>query len=55
MMKLMRALGLACKVRRRRRYNSHKGEQSTVAPNVLNRELAADAPDQKWVIDVTKF
>ena len=36
-LKLMRALGLICKVRRRRRYNSFKGEVGTIADNVLNR------------------
>jgi putative transposase len=51
-LKLMQALGLACKVRRRKRYNSYQGE---VAPNVLNREFEADAPNQKWVTDVTEF
>jgi hypothetical protein len=35
-LKLMRAHGLVCKVRRRKRCNSHKGEQGTVAPNMLN-------------------
>ena len=51
----MRALGLLCKVRRRKRYNSYKGEQGTTAPNLLNREFNAAAPNQKWVTDVTEF
>ena len=51
----MQALGLVCKVRRRKRYNSYRGEQGAVAPNVLNREFEADAPNQKWVTDVTEF
>ncbi|WP_430929447.1 IS3 family transposase [Pseudarthrobacter sulfonivorans] len=54
-LKLMQALGLACKVRRRKRYNSYQGEQGAVAPNVLNREFEADGPNQKWVTDVTEF
>ena len=54
-LKLMQALGLACKVRRRKRYNSYQGEQGAVAPNVLNREFEAEAPNQKWVTDVTEF
>ena len=54
-LKLMRALGLACRVRRKKRYNSYQGGQGTVAPNLLNREFGADAPDQKWVTDVTEF
>lgn len=54
-LKLMRSLGLVCKVRRRKRYNSYQGEQGGTAPNVLNREFDADAPNQKWVTDVTEF
>ncbi|MET4588815.1 putative transposase [Arthrobacter sp. 754] len=54
-LKLMRSLQLVCKVRRRKRYNSYKGEQGAVAPNVLNREFEADAPNRKWVTDVTEF
>jgi putative transposase len=54
-LKLMRTLGLACKVRRRKRYNSYQGEQGTAAPNLLNREFDATAPNQKWVTDVTEF
>jgi putative transposase len=54
-LKLMRALGLVCKVRRKKRYNSYQGEQGAVAPNLLNREFEATAPNQKWVTDVTEF
>jgi putative transposase len=54
-LKLMRSLGLVCKVRRKKRYNSYQGEQGGTAPNVLNREFDADAPNQKWVTDVTEF
>jgi putative transposase len=54
-LKLMRVLGLSCKVRRRRRYNSFKGEVGTIAGNVLNRDFTATGPNQKWVTDVTEF
>jgi putative transposase len=54
-LKLMSALGLACKVRRKKRYNSYQGEQGAAAPNLLNREFDATAPNQKWVTDVTEF
>jgi putative transposase len=54
-LKLMRMLGLICKVRRRRSYNSFKGEIGVVAANVLNRDFTASAPNQKWVTDVTEF
>ena len=54
-LKLMRSLALRCKVRRRKRYNSFQGEQGVIAPNLLNRKFDADAPNQKWVTDVTEF
>lgn len=54
-LKLMRSLNLVCKVRRKKRYNSYQGGQGRVAPNVLNREFEADAPNRKWVTDVTEF
>jgi putative transposase len=54
-LKLMRSLRLVCKVRRKKRYNSYQSEQGRVAPNVLNREFEADAPNRKWVTDVTEF
>jgi putative transposase len=53
-LKLMRSLRLVCKVRRKRRYNSYQGGQGAVAPNVLNREFEAAAPNEKWVTDVTE-
>jgi putative transposase len=54
-LKLMGVLGLVCKVRRKKRYNSYQGEQGVVAPNLLKRQFEADAPNQKWVTDVTEF
>jgi putative transposase len=54
-LKLMRELGLACLIRRRRRYVSYQGEVGTIADNVLNREFTATTPNQKWVTDVTEF
>ncbi|MGW0041429.1 IS3 family transposase [Rhodococcus sp. NPDC003348] len=54
-LKLMRALGLLCRVRRRRRYNSYQGEVGMIAPNLLERDFEADAPNQKWVTDVSEF
>lgn len=54
-LKLMNALGLVCKVRRPRRHRSWLGAPGTTAENVLDREFAADAPDTKWVTDVTEF
>jgi putative transposase len=54
-LKLMRLLRLVCKVRRKNRYNSYQGEQGVVAPNLLKRQFEAEAPNEKWVTDVTEF
>ena len=54
-LKLMRSLRLVCKVRRKKRYNSYQGEQGVAAPNLLKRKFEADAPNEKWVTDVTEF
>lgn len=54
-LKLMNGLGLTCRVRRPRRYRSWLGQTGTTAENVLNREFDAQAPDTKWVTDVTEF
>lgn len=51
--KLMRSLRLICKVRSRKRYNSYQGEQGVIAPNLLKRQFEAQAPNEKWVTDVT--
>ena len=53
--------GLVARVaRRRRRHGSHGGEISEAPPNLLRDErgrhdLGADAPNEKWVTDVTEF
>jgi putative transposase len=52
---LMRQLGLVCQVRRRRGYRSYRGAVGKTAPNRLDRDFRASAPNQKWVTDVTEF
>ncbi|WP_447836295.1 DDE-type integrase/transposase/recombinase, partial [Aeromonas salmonicida] len=37
------------------RYRSYKGTYGHIAPNLLQRDFHADAPNQKWVTDVTEF
>jgi len=54
-LRLMRELGLACPVRRRKRYNSFRGEVGEAAENVLNRQFAAEAAHTKWATEVTAF
>jgi len=51
--KLMGQMSLKAKVKRQH-YRSYKGELGKVAPNVINRNFLASAPDQKWTTDVTQ-
>lgn len=53
--KLMQQLGLQSKVRRKRNYSSYRGPLSHIADNTLDREFSSDAPNTKWVSDVTEF
>ena len=52
--RLMKELGLICRVRMKK-YRSYKGEVGKIAPNLLKRDFATTAPNQKWVTDVTEF
>lgn len=51
--KLMGEMGLKAK-RKRQKYHSYKGEIGKIAPNVLQRDFYASAPNMKWTTDVTE-
>ena len=53
-LRLMKEQGLYSRVRIRK-YNSYRGEIGKAAPNLLNRDFSATAPNQKWVTDVTEI
>lgn len=53
-LKLMRIQGALCKVRVKK-YRSYRGSVGTVAPNLLERDFTAKAPNEKWVTDITEF
>lgn len=52
--RLMKLLGLKSIVRIKK-YKSYKGEQGKIAPNILERNFKAEAPNKKWATDVTEF
>ncbi|MDN4493792.1 IS3 family transposase [Ureibacillus aquaedulcis] len=52
--RIMKELGLKCIVRMKK-YKSYKGTVGKIAPNILDRNFTADAPNQKWVTDITEF
>lgn len=52
--RLMRVNDIRAKQHRRRRVKTTDSDHNLpVAPNVLNRQFQADAPNQKWVTDIT--
>jgi len=52
--RLMRSLKLVAQLRRRQRpVDQGQRLESAIAPNTLDRDFAATAPDQKWVADFT--
>ena len=52
--RLMKQLNLKCMVRIKK-YRSYKGQVGEIAPNLINRDFHASAPNQKWTTDVTEF
>lgn len=50
----MHAVNVLCLVRIKK-YKSYKGTIGKIAPNIINRDFHADAPNRKWTTDVTEF
>ncbi|CAM5491487.1 Transposase (Fragment) OS=Lysinibacillus sphaericus OT4b.31 OX=1285586 GN=H131_23174 PE=4 SV=1 [Lysinibacillus sphaericus] len=38
-----------------KKYKSYKNKVGKIAPNILDRHFKADAPNEKWVTDITEF
>ena len=51
--RLMRELGLSAKLRKHRTRTTDSQHEQPMAPNLLNREFTATAPNTKWVADIT--
>lgn len=51
--RLLDITGLKARIRRKRRWYGKSAEAGTISPNILNRRFEADAPNRKWVSDVT--
>lgn len=52
--RLMKSIGLKCMVRVKK-YRSYKGEVGKIAPNIIQRDFSATAPNQKWTTDITEI
>ena len=53
--RLMKALGLTARIRRKRKYSSYQGEVGKKADNLIQRQFEATKPMQKCYTDVTEF
>lgn len=51
---LMTVMGLKSVIRKVR-YRSYKGPVGKVAPNIINRDFLATAPNRKWATDITQI
>ena len=54
-LKLMHEEGRLSRIRKKKPYSSHRGEQGHTAENVVARNFEASKPQRKWVTDVTEF
>ncbi|PRT67123.1 IS3 family transposase [Streptococcus anginosus] len=53
--RLMKALGLSARIRRKRKYSSYQGEVGKKADNLIQRQFEASKPMKKCYTDVTEF
>lgn len=54
--RIMAEEGLIAKgVKRKRRWSSYAGEPSDAPKNLVNRDFNANAPNEKWLTDITEF
>jgi putative transposase len=53
--RLMRQERLVASVPKRRRYGSYMGKISPAPENIVNRDLQAAGPNEKWLPDITEF
>ena len=53
--RLMRQNGLRARARKRYKLTTMSDHDQPVAANLLNRQFAAAAPNQRWVSDTTEF
>ncbi|MFB8377880.1 DDE-type integrase/transposase/recombinase [Paenibacillus taichungensis] len=54
-LRLMQALGIRSRIRRKNRCNYASSTEGRVAKNLLKRDFKADRANQKWGTDVTQF
>ena len=53
--RLMKVMGLAARIRRKRKYSSYQGEVGKKADNLIKRQFEGSKPCEKCYTDVTEF
>ena len=53
--RLMKQECLIVAANKKRRYGSYLGEISPAPENLINRDFRAEAPNEKWLTDITEF
>lgn len=53
--RIMREEGLVVLAILRKKYSSYIGEVSPAVENIISRDFHADAPNEKWLTDITEF
>lgn len=53
--RLMKEEKLTVRFVSKKKYNSYAGEIVPATPNVIERDFTAEAPNEKWLTDITEF
>lgn len=53
--RIMSEEALVVRNTRRRRFSAYRGELTPAAENLIDRDFSADAPNGKWLTDITEF
>lgn len=53
--RIMAECALVVSCRKKRKYSSYQGEKTPAARNLLKRDFHSDAPNTKWLTDITEF
>lgn len=53
--RIMKEEKLCVLSKKKRKYNAYQGEITAAVENIINRDFHAEAPNQKWLTDITEF
>ena len=53
--RIMSECNLVVIMKKKRKYNSYQGEVAPAAENLIKRDFHAEAPNVKWLTDITEF